>query len=118
LRSSEDDLPIAVAAAATFHRVHRPAGAHISRKEYDGALNLAASLLSRLVAVYTIAAATQRRVQVPVNLATHRFVHAATQLQSRDGTGAQEKLFVRRSELLGAISEIKRAGVFRLTPPG
>jgi hypothetical protein len=53
-----------------------------------------------------------------VNLATHRFVHAATQLQSRDGTGAQEKLFVRRSELLGAISEIKRAGVFRLTPPG
>lgn len=110
------DVPMAVAAAAAFHEVHRTAEV-VGRKDYDGALNIAASLLSRLVPVYTLGPSARKAVQVPVNLTTHRFVQGATQLRSRDGSRVIEGLFVRRSELLFAVSALKRAGLFRFASP-
>ena len=107
------DVPMAVAAAAAFHEVHQTTEI-VSRKDYDGALNIAASLLSRLVPVYTIGPSARKPVQVPVDLTTHRFVQGGRQLRSRkDGSRVVEKLFVRRSELLAAVSALKRAGPFK-----
>lgn len=111
------DVPMAVAAAAAFHEVHQTTEI-VSRKDYDGALNIAASLLSRLVPVYTIGPSVRKLVQVPVDLTTHRFVQGARQLRSREeGSRVVEKLFVRRSELLSAVSALKRAGAFRFASP-
>lgn len=117
LRSlTSHDVPMAIAAAAAFHEV-RHVTEVVSRRDYDGALNIAASLLSRLVPVYALGPSARKPVQVPVDLTTHRFVLGATQLHSRDGSRVVDKLFLRRSELLFAISALKRAGLFRFAPP-
>ena len=107
----ESDVPMAVAAAMLFHRLYGDRRNLIKRAAYDEALNIAASALSRLVPVYTIGAVTGRRVEVAINLVTHRFAGRATQLRSLDGDTVTERLFVRRSELLSAVPVIERAGL-------
>jgi hypothetical protein len=106
----DEFVPISLAAAATFHQVHPSSKAVVNRGDYEDALNIAASALSRIVPVYTVGAVTQRRVQVPVNLVLYRFVDGATQLRANDGK-VFEALVVKRSDVLFAISIIKRAGL-------
>ena len=107
----EHDVPIAVAAATAFHQIHPTTRTIVNRNDYDEALNIAASAISRLVTVYTIGTVTRKRVEIPVDLTTRAFARGATQLRSMDGSGVIEKLFVRRSDLLFAVSALKRAGV-------
>ncbi len=105
------DVPMSVAAATAFHQAHRNTRAIVGRKDYEDALAIAASVLSRIVPVYTIGAITRKRVQVPVNLLTHRFALGATQLRAIQGEAVIEPLFVRRADLVSALSIITRAGL-------
>ena len=102
-------VPLSVAAATTFHQVHGNTKAIVTRKDYDDALNIAASALSSLVPVYTVDA-RQRRVEVSINLVAQRFALGATQLRSADG-GLIDNLSVQRSDLLFALTIVKRAGL-------
>lgn len=116
---TEQKVPLTVAAAMTFHEAHRNAKAIVSRSDYNEALNIAASALSRLVRIYTPGAITQKQVEVQVNLLSHRFALGASQLRSRNGEGLIEPLFVHRGDLLFALSVVKRAGLpfsFALLP--
>ena len=106
----EQYVPMAVAAATTFHQVHQTTKTIISRADYDDALNLAASALSRFMAIYEIAPQTQSELELSVNLVTQRFTQGARQLRSNDGK-VYGPLFVRRSDMLSAITQIKKAGL-------
>ena len=103
-------IPLAVAAAITFHQVQGNARAIVSRQDYDDALGIAAAALSRLVSIYTTLDPREGRVAVPVDLTKQHFVHGATELRSADGSSMRD-LSVQRGEMLSAISLIKRAGL-------
>lgn len=102
-------VPMSVAAATTFHQVHGSTRAIVSRRDYDDALNIAASALSSLVPVYALDAG-QRRVELAVNLVQQRFALGATQLRSADGN-VVDHLSVERADLLFALTIVKRAGL-------
>lgn len=110
-RPLELDVPMCVAAATVFHRVHARRTGLVRRSDYETALNIAAATLSWLVPVYTVGLVTGRRVPVAVNLLTQRFAAGATQLRSLDGDKLMEALFVRRPDLLFALPIIQRAGL-------
>ena len=103
-------VPMAVAAATTFHRVHRTTKAIRDRRDYDDALNIAAGALATLAPVYTVHPLTQQRIEVRVDRAIHRFAAGARQLRSLKGE-IFEPLFIQRADLLRAISLIGRAGL-------
>ena len=102
-------LPLAVAAALAFHQVHGNTKAIVTRQDYDDALNIAASALSRLVPVYTLRDAREGRVVIAVDLTQQRFARGATQLRSADGTIGE--LSLKQADAISAISLIKRAGL-------
>lgn len=104
-----EHVPMSVAAATTFHQVHGTTKAIVTRKDYDDALNIAASALSTLVPVYALDGPRSRR-EVMINLVTQRFALGATQLRSSDGN-VVDGLSVQRSDLLFALSIIRRAGL-------
>ena len=108
-RTLSEYMAMSVAAAVTFHQVHGNTNAIITRADYDDALNIAASALSRLITVYT-SGTREGRVPVTVDITRQRFGRGATQLQSPDGSIVDE-LSVRRSEMVSALSLIKRAGL-------
>ena len=103
-------VPLAVAAAMTFHQVQGNTRAIISRQDYDDALNLAAAALSRLVTVYTMAGTPGERRPLSVDLIKQHFVRGATELRATDGSRVLD-LSVLRGEILSAISLVKRAGL-------
>lgn len=104
-----EHVPMSVAAATTFHQVHGTTKAIVTRKDYDDALNIAAGALSTLVPVYTLDGRRSRR-ELMINLVTQRFALGATQLRSTDGN-VVDGLSVQRSDLLFALSIIRRAGL-------
>ncbi len=104
-----EQVPMAVAAATTFHQVHGTTKAIVTRKDYDDALNIAAGALSSLLPVYT-RDAKGNRSEVPINLVTQRFALGATQLRSAEGH-VITNLSVQRSDMLFALSIVKRAGL-------
>jgi hypothetical protein len=112
------DVPLAVAAAMTFHRVHGNTRTIVTRADYDDALNIAASALSRLIPIYTLRDAREGKIVIPVDLSSQRFARGATELRDTNGTVTGE-LSVKRGELESALSFIKRAGLpfsFALLP--
>ena len=106
-----DDLywPLAVAAAVTFHQIHRSTKAFIIREDYDDALNLAAAALSRLIPIYTLRDPRRGREPVKVDLTRSQFARGATQLRGAGET--VEDLSVSRRDRLSALSLIKRTGL-------
>ena len=117
---TEQNVAMSVAAALTLHAAYTNARAIVSRKDYDDALNMAASALSRVVPVYTTGPVTQKTVEVKVDLLTHRFAGRASQLRARDGDEVVQPLFVKRGDLQHGLSIIERAGrlfSFALLPP-
>ena len=73
-------FPLAVAAAIAFHQAHSSALTCVSQRDYDGALDIAAAALSRLIPVYTLREPQGRRVTVVVDLTRARFARGAAQL--------------------------------------
>ena len=110
-RSCDADVPMPLAAATVFHRVHGRRTGLVRRSDYETALNIAAATLSWLVPVYTVDLVTGKHVPVAVNLIAQRFAGGAMQLRSLEGEKTTEPLFVRRPELLFALPLIERAGL-------
>ncbi|HZM34451.1 MAG TPA: hypothetical protein VFC18_08135 [Burkholderiales bacterium] len=108
--ASDAYIPLAVAAALAFHQAHGNTRAIVNRRDYDDALNIAAAALSRLIPLYTLRAPRQGRVPVAVNLVHQRFQRGATELHGDDGS-VMRALSVRRSDLVSALSLVKRAGL-------
>lgn len=108
-RGEDMYLPLAVAAAITFHQVHRSTKAIVTRQDYDDALSIAAAALSRLIPIYALRDPRLGRVAIKVDLTEAQFARGATRLRSVDKT--DEDLSVVRRDLVAALSLIKRTGL-------
>lgn len=116
--SQEAFLPLPAAAAIVYRESPGGAAATPSRADHDDALNIAASALSRLVAIYAYDAQAHERVVVKLDLVQGRFARGATEFRRRDGDPLVE-LWVRRADLAAALARIERAGIpfsFALAP--
>jgi len=102
-------FPLAAAAAIAFHEAHRGATTCTSRRDYDGALDIAAAALSRLLPVYTLRDARGERATLVVDLTRARFARGATELRGEEETVGE--LSVARSDLVSALSLIRRIGL-------
>ncbi len=107
-------LPLPAAAALTFYRTCRRREDPLSRLEYDGALDIAAAALSRLVPIYTLDAGGTP-VAVNVDLARQRFHGGAREVLRADGT-VLSPLGMVRSDLPRALATIGRVRVEYLAP--
>ena len=103
-------VPLSVAAAVTFHQVQRSTKAIVTRDDYEDALNIASSTLSRLIPVFTLRNPREGRVAITIDPAHQRFARGATELQHSDGTSIGN-LWVKTSEFHSALSLIKRSGI-------
>lgn len=108
-RGGDTYMPLAVAAAITFHQVHHSTKAIVTRQDYDDALSIAAAALSRLIPIYSLRDPRLGRVAIKVDLTKAQFARGATQLRSADGTDTE--LSVARRDLVAALSLIKRTGL-------
>ena len=108
-RAVGEYVAMSVAAAITFHQAHGNTKAIVDRHDYDDALNIAATALTRLIPVFTLGR-RQQRVQVQVSAVHQRFAYGATQLRSNDGS-VIEHLSVKRSHLASAMRLVKQAGL-------
>ena len=102
-------FPLAVAAAIAFHEAHHSAAISVSRQDYDGALDIAAAALSRLLPVYTLRDSRGERATLVVDLTRAQFARGATELRGQRETVGE--LSVARSDLASALSLIKRVGL-------
>jgi len=102
-------FPLAVAAAIAFHEAHRSATTCVSRQDYDGALDIAAAALSRLLPVYTLRDSRGERATLVVDLTRAQFARGATELRGQGETVGE--LSVARGDLVSALSLIKRIGL-------
>lgn len=101
-------VTLPLAAAVTLHQMHGPSKAIVTRAEYDDALNIAASALSRLVEILTCPSGSVEARVLTVDLTRQRFSQGASQLRGIDGNSV-DRLFVWRGELLAAIPVVRRA---------
>ena len=110
-RSMHDNYVwMALAAATIFHQVRGNARPFVSRNDYDEALNIAASALSRLMPIYRLGVGGLREEIPPPDLRTERFARGATQIHCGDGS-LIEDLYVQRSDAVSAIPFVMRAGL-------
>ena len=114
--AAEAHMPLAVAAALTFHQVNGNTKAIRTRQEYDDALNIAAMALSRLIPVYGMGDPREGRHALSVDLGKQSFVRGATRLRTGDAVSVME-LSIRRADLASAIGLLKRRGMPFLVPP-
>ena len=108
-KDSSEYVALGLAAACTFHQVHRGRRDELAQWEYDDALHLAAVALANLVPVYTLDDPSQGRVAIAMDLAGQRFANGATELHCQDGRRIA-RLSIKRSDMLSAISLVKRRG--------
>jgi hypothetical protein len=103
-------VSLPTAAAVAFHQTDGNSKATVGFEDYDKALNIAAAALSRLIPLFTAKNAREARVAITVDLLRQRFTLAATRLIDNDGTNFTD-LWVRRSDLMSALSLIRRVGL-------
>jgi hypothetical protein len=103
-------IPLPVAAASAIHVVCRNTHDIVARSDYDDALNIAAVAISRLVPVYALADPLQGKKVLLIDMARERFANGATELRRSDGRKITP-LSVQRSDMLSALSLIKRTGL-------
>ena len=111
LRQRGDDLylPLSVAAAITFHQVHRSTKAIVTRHDYEDALSIAAAALSRLMPIYAMRDPRKGREPIKVDLTRAQFARGATELRATEDTIGE--LSVSRHDLVPALSLIRRTGL-------
>lgn len=103
-------VPLAVAAAITFHQAQGSTKAIVTRQDYDDALNIAAAALSCLIPVYELADSKIGRVPVAIDLTCQRFARGATEVRVKDQPVARN-LSIRFTDLQAAVALIKTAGL-------
>jgi hypothetical protein len=99
-------VPLSVAAAAAFHAVHHSTKAIRNFRDYNDALEIAATALARLIPVYTVEDARKGRKAVPIDLTSDSFTRGATRLRRRDGTSVSE-MSVLASDLHTALAQLR-----------
>lgn len=112
--SREPRVPLAVAAAFTFHHAHRIDEALLPRNEYGGALDIAAAALACLVPIYTPDHRGEP-VAVRIDFARQMFSGGAAEVRCADGS-IIAPLAVVRSEVLPALQRIERSGIEYVAP--
>ena len=107
----EPFVALPIAAAMAFQQAQGARGEPVgSASDNDDALNIAASALSRLLAIYMSDEVTRTRIQVKLDLAGGKFVRGASGFQRRDGS-LVSGMAVRRGDLSAALALIERAGI-------
>lgn len=103
-------VPLALAAAITFHQAHGNSNAIVSREDYDDALNIAAAALSRLIPLYELKDPKVGRERLLIDLTRQRFARGATQVRIKEVPVAGE-LSIRFADLRTAVALIRSAGL-------
>jgi hypothetical protein len=103
-------VPLAIAASSAIHMVSRNTHDMIARGEYDHALDIAAAAISRLVPVFALAHPCEGEEALQIDITRERFANGATELRRGDGQRITA-LFIRHSDMLSALSLIKRTGL-------
>ena len=107
----ESFVALSVAAAMAFHQAQgRSTAAIDSVEQHDDALNIAASALSRLLAIYTVDEGTRERVATKLDVLSGKFARGATEFRRSNG-GVVTSMTVRRGDLASALSLIRRVGI-------
>lgn len=86
-------VALPVAAAIAFHQAHRSTKAIVTVEDYDDALNIAASALSRLIPILVVNESQSVPVKLDIDLARQRFSRGATRLVGNDGTAVMDLPF-------------------------
>lgn len=107
-------VPLAVAAALTFHQTRRSNEERLPPNDYAKALDIAAAALSCMVPIYTL---DERGERTPVcmNLARQRFCGGATRIQCLDGA-VFAPLTIVRSDVPPVLPAIQRAQIDYVAP--
>jgi hypothetical protein len=107
-------VPLAVAAALTFHQTRRGNEERLPPNDYARALDIAAAALSCLVPIYTV---DERGEQIAVcmNLARQRFCGGAARLQCLDGA-VFAPLTIVRSDVPPVLPAIQCAQIDYVAP--
>ena len=108
--SGQPYLPLSVAAAATFHAVHHGTRAIADRRDYDDALNIAATALARLIPIYVVADPRKGRRPVNIDLTRDTFARGATRLRRGDGSTVTD-MSVLTSDFRSVIAQLHKAGL-------
>ena len=108
--SLDGHVPLAVAAAMAFHRVCGSTRTIVTRQDYDDALNIAATALSRLIPIYCLEDPRAGRAALAIDLIYESFIKGATRLRVRDGS-MRAGLTVLRSDLIGAVAQLRSSGL-------
>ena len=108
--SLDAHVPLAVAAAMAFHRVCGSTKAILTRPDYDDALTIAATALSRLIPIYCQEDPRAGRRVLAINLIYESFVMGATRLRAHDGS-LRAGLTVLRSDLIRAVAQLRSSGL-------
>ena len=108
--SGQTYLALSVAAAEAFHAVHHSTKTIKNRRDYDDALNIAATALSRLIPVYVVENPRRGRQAVRIDLTSDAFTRGATRLTRRDGSFVSE-MSVLASDLHSALAQLRKAGL-------
>jgi hypothetical protein len=102
-------VPLSLAASFVFHQTRRGDEAALTGNEYAGALDIAATVLSCLVPIYTVNG-QEERIAVSVDLSSQKFRGGATQLLRTDRTIVASMSIV-RDDVLHALLSFERTGV-------
>jgi hypothetical protein len=102
-------VPLALAAALTFHRTRRNGEDRLSHLEYASALDIAAVALSCLAPIYAADA------RAAIDLARQRFSGGASEVLAADGA-VLAPLTIARRDVLDALATIERSGIEYLAP--
>lgn len=111
--SIAQELFLALPAAALLafrHAQGDGASGTVSAQDHEDALNIAASALSRLLAIYAADPAGEARVPFKLDVRQGRFTGGATEFRRHDGA-VITAMAVKRADLDSALSLIGRAGI-------
>ena len=108
--SGEAYVPLSVAAAAAFHAVYHSTKAIKNRRDYDDALNMAASALARHIPVYALGNPSEGRQALTISPTRDSFVRGATRLRRGDASLVAD-LSVLQSDLASALAQLRAGGL-------
>ncbi|HUK06005.1 MAG TPA: hypothetical protein VLV90_13095 [Burkholderiales bacterium] len=109
--SRDRQVPLPVAAAFAFRRLHEGADQTVPLLSYRSDLDLVAAALSRHCSIFSSLADGEPLTLLTINLRNQRFANGGTELQCIDDGFFFNRLSVLREEIPPAIALMKRAGL-------
>lgn len=109
LNSQGQFVKLSLAAAFLFHKTRRGTEQALTGIEYDGALDIAATVIACLIPVYTVDEQKQWTAVI-IDLSLHEFRGGATQLQRSADGATLAPMSVVRDDVGHALQEVSSAG--------